>query len=111
MTYAALKKELGREPVTILEVDLDYCANTYGVAPCTAAVGVTGSAKCFNTRKTCQDANHYTIAGVWDPLRAGSGITLDPDGVTATLTGSSTVLGVTGHSTGKHYAEITVGTP
>lgn len=59
MTYATLKSEFGRRPVWIVEVDLDYCAETYGAAPCTAAVGVTGPAKCYNTRKTCQDPANY----------------------------------------------------
>jgi hypothetical protein len=59
MTYAVKKAELGRRPVWIVEIDLDYCTRTYGVAPCVAAIGVTGPAKCFNTRKTCQDADNY----------------------------------------------------
>jgi hypothetical protein len=37
-----------------VEVDQDFCSLTYGVAPCTAAIPTTGSAKCYNTRKTCQ---------------------------------------------------------
>lgn len=37
-----------------VEVDQDYCSLTYGTAPCTAAIPTTGSAKCYNTRKTCQ---------------------------------------------------------
>lgn len=59
MTYAEKKGELGRRPVWIVEIDLDYCTRTYGVAPCVAAIGVTGPAKCFNTRKTCQDTDNY----------------------------------------------------
>ena len=35
-----------------VEIDLDYCANTAGVAPCTASQ--TGDAKCFNTYATLQ---------------------------------------------------------
>jgi hypothetical protein len=45
--------------VTIIEIDLPYCSRTYGVAPCTASVGVTGSIKCFNCLRTCQDKPHY----------------------------------------------------
>lgn len=59
MTYDTMRASLGREPVIVVELDLDYCANTYGTAPCTAAVGVTGPAKCYNTRRTCQDSPNY----------------------------------------------------
>ena len=41
--------------VSFIELDLLKCSNTYGLAPCTASVGVTGSEKCFNCRATCQD--------------------------------------------------------
>ena len=50
---------IGREPVTIVEIDQDSCPLTYGVAPCEAALGVTGDAKCFNTRASCQDPDNY----------------------------------------------------
>lgn len=43
------------ELLTYVELDVPVCTRTYGVAPCTAAVGVTGDAKCYNTRATCQD--------------------------------------------------------
>jgi len=59
MTYAAQKVVLGREPITIVEIDIGYCSLTYGTSPCTAAVGVTGSEKCFNTRATCQDPTNF----------------------------------------------------
>ena len=49
----------GREPVTIVEIDQDFCNLTYGTAPCTAAVGTTGDRKCYNTRATCQDVANY----------------------------------------------------
>jgi len=54
------EQSIGREPIQIVELDLDRCALTYGVAPCAAALGVTGAIKCFNTRKTCQDTANYT---------------------------------------------------
>jgi hypothetical protein len=44
-----------RKLFTVVEIDLPFCANTYGSAPCTAAVGVTGADKCYNTIRTCQD--------------------------------------------------------
>lgn len=50
--------------LTYVEIDVDYCSLTYGVAPCTAAVGVTGDRKCFNTLSTCQDRVHFTNAPV-----------------------------------------------
>lgn len=54
-----MNDEFGRQPVTIVEIDQDFCALTYGVSPCTAAVGVTGAQKCFNTIRTCQDRPNF----------------------------------------------------
>lgn len=48
-----------REPVTIVEIDFPYCANTYGVAPCTAVLGGVNVRKCYNCYKGCQDKPHY----------------------------------------------------
>lgn len=45
--------------LTYIEIDVPFCANTYGESPCTAAIGVTGSIKCFNSPNTCQDREHY----------------------------------------------------
>lgn len=50
---------LGREPLTIVEIDLPLCARVYGTAPCTAALSATTPRKCFNTRATCQDPTNY----------------------------------------------------
>ncbi len=50
---------VGRIPVVFVELDMDCCTRTYGSSPCTAAVGVTGAAKCYNTYATCQDTAHY----------------------------------------------------
>ena len=55
--------ELGRKPLTLVEIDFPYCTRTYGVAPCTAALGGNNLAKCFNSRFTCQDPANYA-AGV-----------------------------------------------
>lgn len=49
----------GREPITIVELEQDTCGLTYGVAPCTAVLGLTGDRKCFNTRATCQSTLNY----------------------------------------------------
>lgn len=43
----------------MVEIDLPKCTRTYGVAPCTASVGVTGEDKCFNCIRTCQDRLNY----------------------------------------------------
>ena len=50
---------VGRIPVVFVELDMDVCTRTYGASPCTASVGVTGAAKCYNTYATCQDTAHY----------------------------------------------------
>ncbi|MGF7161291.1 hypothetical protein FHS85_002926 [Rhodoligotrophos appendicifer] len=52
------------EVLTYVEVDVDYCSLSYGVAPCTAEVGVTGDAKCFNTLATCQDRANFANSPV-----------------------------------------------
>jgi len=53
-----------REPIQIVEIDVDYCTRTYGTSPCLAVLGTTGTNKCFNTFATCQ----YTSAFVKTPL-------------------------------------------
>jgi hypothetical protein len=58
MTYDSLKALVGKESVTIVEIDLDSCSNTYGSAPCTAS-GLA-ALKCFNTYGTCQDTANFT---------------------------------------------------
>jgi hypothetical protein len=57
MAYATLRSTSGHEPIQVVEMDMDYCTLTYGVAPCTAA-GAAGS-ECFNTKATTQDATNY----------------------------------------------------
>lgn len=51
-----------RERIQLFDVDVPRCSRTYGVAPCTAALGVTGTAKCFNTRASCQDPEHLDLS-------------------------------------------------
>nr|BDD44167.1 hypothetical protein 34 [bacterium] len=41
--------------IEVLEIKTPVCSLTFGEAPCTA----TGE-PCYNTRKTCKDANNYT---------------------------------------------------
>jgi len=48
-----------REPVQIVEIDMDYCTRTYGTSPCLAVLGTTGQRKCFNTFATCQFKSAY----------------------------------------------------
>jgi hypothetical protein len=66
----------GKLALTYVELDLDYCANTYGTAPCTAAVPTTGPYKCFNAVKTCQDRAHYVSSLV--TLRFGKDLPYNP---------------------------------
>ena len=50
---------MGRQPFQYVEIDLDYCANTAGVAPCAASQ--TGDTKCFNTYATCNDTPNFNL--------------------------------------------------
>jgi hypothetical protein len=49
-----------RPIVSVIEFDVPRCVLTYGVAPCQAALGITGTKKCYNSRTTCQDLANYT---------------------------------------------------
>lgn len=59
-----------RQALTYIEIDLDFCSLTYSIAPCEAALGVTGNVKCYNTIKTCQDRVHFTN----DPITIRFGV-------------------------------------
>lgn len=48
-----------RTAIQYIEIDLPVCSLIYGTAPCTAALGVTGDARCFNTLATCQAVGAY----------------------------------------------------
>lgn len=48
-----------KRPVTLCELRYPKCSRTYGTAPCTAAIGVTGTDRCYNTLATCQDRENY----------------------------------------------------
>lgn len=53
--------------LTYVEIDIKYCGLRYGVSPCTAELGVTGTEKCFNTRNfnsDCQDPESYSEEGL-----------------------------------------------
>lgn len=58
-TYDDLRIKVGRRPITVVELDLDFCNNLYGSSPCTASVGVTGTQECFNCFATCQDTANF----------------------------------------------------
>lgn len=49
---------LDRQPIEIVEIRFPRCANTFGVAPCTAT-SATGDGKCYNCLATCQDRPNY----------------------------------------------------
>lgn len=51
---------LGREPLQIVEIDIDFCQNTFGSAPCTASAAAGG--ECYNTFFTCQDQANFSNA-------------------------------------------------
>lgn len=46
-----------RQPLQIVEIDVDQCTLTYGTSPCTAS-GASGS-ECFNMFKHCQDKTNF----------------------------------------------------
>ena len=59
--------------ITILELDLDKCENTYSIAPCTAALAA--GQECYNSYPTCQDkANYVKGTKTWKFCNAGADI-------------------------------------
>ena len=66
MSFDSRKKDFGREHIYIVEMDLDYCNNTYQTSPCLAGIwqmGVSG------------------ITGTWDVGDTFSGGTSLAEGV------------------------------
>ena len=59
MSYSSESAKYGRIPTVFVELDMDFCANVYGSSPCTAAIGVTGASKCYNTYATCQSKPNF----------------------------------------------------
>ncbi len=47
------------KPLRFFEIVLNPCSRTFGTAPCSAELGVTGDRKCYNSPRTCQDALNY----------------------------------------------------
>ena len=55
------------EALLYVELDIPYCALTYGVLPCTASLvnsPPTGTIKCFNSLATCQDRPNFLDQGL-----------------------------------------------
>lgn len=71
---------MSRKPITIVEIDMPYCVNVFGTAPCTAALSAAVPHKCFNTRKSCQSVPNFN-AGVLT-LRFAQNLTGIPKGQT-----------------------------
>ena len=101
---------MGREPLQIVEIVQPRCVLTYGEAPCTAQLGVTGEKKCYNTERTCQDTQNYDDSAslVWRFVRpdanrpldlfqaAGNDIELNPIPSLASVTASPTRINAGG---------------
>lgn len=57
MTFDSKRAEYGKEHLYLVEIDLEFCNLTSGIAPCTATE--TGDDKCFNTRQTTNDLPNF----------------------------------------------------
>jgi len=68
--------------ISFIELEVKKCTRVYGSAPCTAAVGVTGDQKCFNSRATCQDLNN--ILEVNESVRLAKPSSIKPDDINST---------------------------
>jgi len=58
MSYASELGKINRKKITKIEIELDYCNNTYGIAPCHPSAG---SDHCYNTYRTCVDEDPWTF--------------------------------------------------
>jgi len=59
-----------REAFSWIEIDVDGCSRVFGVAGCTAALGVDGvTRKCFNTFNTCRKTAVYNHLPIFRTLR------------------------------------------
>jgi len=58
LTYLTERATSGRRPLTLVEIDVDTCANDYGVLPCEAVLPAAGL-QCYNTFSSCQDKSNY----------------------------------------------------
>jgi hypothetical protein len=53
---------MARESVTLVEIDMDTCANVFGTLPCTAVLSATVAKKCYGTNATCKAAANFVKA-------------------------------------------------
>lgn len=60
---------MSTEPVTWAEIDMDGCSRIFGIAPCTAALGVAVPRKCYNTFGTCRDKPNFLRSPTFRTLR------------------------------------------
>jgi hypothetical protein len=68
--------------ISFIELEVKKCQRVYGSAPCTAAVGVTGDQKCFNSRASCQDLNNILEAN--ESVRLAKPSSIKPDDINST---------------------------
>ena len=61
MPFIDEAKKVPRRPLTILELDLDFCSLTYSIAPCSATPDPGN--ECFNTFGTCPVPQDYAEVG------------------------------------------------
>lgn len=54
LTYSGELEKYSRSKIQVIEITGDFCANTFGVSPCTA----TGT-ECYNTFYTCKDTPNF----------------------------------------------------
>ncbi len=57
MSYDVIKRDFSKEKFAVVEIDVEYCSNDFGVSPCTASG--SGDSKCYNCRSTCQDLPNF----------------------------------------------------
>jgi hypothetical protein len=68
--------------ISFIELEVKKCTRVYGSSPCTAAVGVTGDQKCFNSRATCQDLPNILEAN--ESVRLAKPSSIKPDDINST---------------------------
>lgn len=61
MSYDTDKLTPGKQRIDVVQIDLGKCVNTYGVAPCAAAL--SAGSECVNSWQTCQDPANYDETG------------------------------------------------
>jgi len=71
---------MAREVVQIVELLQPSCSLVWGQSPCSAAGNA--ARKCFNTRKTCQDVENFTLSSTSIFFVTGDIAGRDIDGVT-----------------------------